>query len=97
MDKANYYLISVFMIAKFLIQNFSEKLLEAKNELIINARNKDLQFNAWFIVLLAVILVIATTIFAGLTIWCLTTQHGKFTGNWHWGLRGVSISVECKK
>ncbi|PNZ49522.1 hypothetical protein CD138_12695 [Staphylococcus intermedius NCTC 11048] len=64
---------------------------------MLGIKNRDLQFNAWFLVFLAVILALATTIVAGLAIWCVMNQHGKFTGNWNWSLTNVKINVECKK
>ena len=94
MEKANHYMIYMYTFIKILVENTMEKFSQAKNELILGIKNKDLQFNAWFVVLLAAILVFATAIFAGLTIW---NQHGKFTGNWNWHIKGVSLDVECKR
>ncbi|MDG5466676.1 hypothetical protein QAC96_13525, partial [Staphylococcus aureus] len=68
MEKANHYMIYMYTFIKILVENTMEKFSQAKNELILGIKNKDLQFNAWFVVLLAAILVFATAIFAGLTI-----------------------------
>ena len=53
------------------------------------------RYDAWFLVFLAVILALAATIFAGLTIWCVVYQHKHFTGNWHWHWTGVSVDAQC--
>ena len=92
MEKANHYMIYMYTFIKILVENTMEKFSQAKNELILGIKNKDLQFNAWFVVLLAAILVFATAIFAG-----VVNQHGKFTGNWNWHIKGVSLDVECKR
>lgn len=97
MERANYYLISMSTFIKAFIESFMEKAYQAKNELISGIKNRDLQFNAWFLVFLAAILALASTIVAGLAIWCVTNQHGKFTGDWNWSLKNVSLNVECKK
>jgi hypothetical protein len=97
MEKANHYMIYMYTFIKILVENTMEKFSQAKNELILGIKNKDLQFNAWFVVLLAAILVFATASVAGLTIWCVVNQHGKFTGNWNWHIKGVSLDVECKR
>jgi len=52
--------------------------------------------DAWFLIFLAVLLGLAFTIFAGLTIWCLVYKGGRFTGNWKWSQWGVSVLAECK-
>ena len=35
------------------------------------------------------------TILAGMAVWCVVNQHGKFTGHWKWVKSGVSVSMEC--
>lgn len=57
---------------------------------------REVRYDAWYTVLLAVLLTLAFTIYAGLTIWCVVYKGGKFTGNWQWSLKGVSVSAECK-
>ena len=84
MEKANHYMIYMYTFIKILVENTMEKFSQAKNELILGIKNKDLQFNAWFVVLLA-------------AIWGGVNQHGKFTGNWNWHIKGVSLDVECKR
>jgi hypothetical protein len=58
--------------------------------------NEIVECNAWMVVLLAVLLSLAFTIFAGLTIWCVVYKNKKFTGNWRWKLNGVSVEAECR-
>ncbi|WP_217587601.1 hypothetical protein [Lentibacillus saliphilus] len=60
-----------------------------------SVKARKVQFDGWFIVLLAVLLTLAFTIFAGLTIWCLVYQGGSFSGNWEWHRWGVSVKAEC--
>ena len=52
--------------------------------------------NAWFLVLLAVLMVIAFTIYAGLQVWCIVYRRKTFTGRWHWNKHGVSVKASCK-
>ncbi len=43
------------------------------------------RYDAWFLVLLAVLLVLAFVYLVAMSIWCLTNAGGKrFTGNWRW-------------
>ncbi|BCJ60318.1 hypothetical protein Jiend_37400 [Micromonospora endophytica] len=53
------------------------------------------RYDAWYVVLLAVILALAVTIFAGLLIWCVVYKDRRFTGNWSWNWSGVSVNAEC--
>ena len=55
-----------------------------------------IECNAWFLVLLAVLMVLAFTIYAGLQIWCIVYKGKTFTGNWKWSTHGVSVKAECK-
>lgn len=52
--------------------------------------------NAWFLVLLAVLLCLAFTIYAALQIWCVVYKGKTFTGNWKWSIKGTSVSAQCK-
>lgn len=54
------------------------------------------RYDAWFIVLLAVLLVAAFGFFAALSIWCFQQGKGSFSGRWSWSLHGVSLFVECR-
>jgi len=58
---------------------------------------RKVQFDGWFVILLAVLLTLAFTIFAALTIWCIVYQKGTFTGNWKWYKWGISVYAECKR
>ena len=53
------------------------------------------RYDAWFVVLLAVLLVLATAIFAGLVIWCVVYKGKRFSGNWNWHTWGVSVDAQC--
>jgi hypothetical protein len=66
-----------------------------KSDLQEMVRNRQVQFDAWYTVLLAVLLTLAFTIYAGLMIWCVVYKGGTFTGNWEWSLTGVSVRAEC--
>lgn len=53
------------------------------------------RYDGWWLVLLAVLMVLAFVMLAALAIWCLTSGKGRFSGNWSWGKKGVSVWVEC--
>ena len=46
--------------------------------------------------LIAIILALAAVLLAGMAVWCLVNQKGKFTGHWYYN-NGWSVGVECKK
>jgi hypothetical protein len=52
--------------------------------------------DAWFLVLLAVILSLAFAIEAGIAIWCVVYKGKHFTGAWNWSQWGVTLDVQCK-
>ena len=66
-----------------------------KNMLAEDIEGETVRYDGWFIVLMAVLLTLAFSIFAGLTIWCVVYQGGTFTGNWEWYKWGVSVRAEC--
>lgn len=51
---------------------------------------------AWFVVLLAVLLAMGATFVLGAAAWCLATGNGTFTGGWSVKDWGVSLNIECK-
>ncbi|MEV4736438.1 MULTISPECIES: hypothetical protein [unclassified Microbacterium] len=52
--------------------------------------------DAWWLVLIAAILVFGVAFLAALALWCFFSNGGrKFTGNWKWSKKGVSVSIEC--
>lgn len=53
------------------------------------------RYDAWFLVLLAVLLVLAYVIATALAVWCVVYQRKKFTGQWRWSIWGVSVWTEC--
>lgn len=54
------------------------------------------RYDGWFLVLLAVLLVLAFAMLAAMAIWCLSQGKGRFTGNWKWSQWGVSVLIECR-
>lgn len=54
------------------------------------------RYDAWFLVLLAVLMVAAFGFFAAMSIWCFQQGKGSFTGGWRWNLHGVSLFIECR-
>lgn len=54
------------------------------------------RYDGWFLVLLAILMVLAFALLAAMAIWCLTQGRGRFTGNWSWNQWGVSMFVECR-
>lgn len=54
------------------------------------------RYDGWFLVLLAVLMVLAFALLAAMAIWCMSQGKGRFTGNWRWSTRGVSVLVECR-
>lgn len=53
------------------------------------------RYDAWFLVLLAVLMVLAFALLAAMAIWCLAQGKGRFSGNWQWSQWGVSVIIEC--
>jgi len=53
------------------------------------------RYDAWYVVLLAVIMVLAVVIATGLAIWCVVYKGKSFTGSWNWNWTGVSVNVQC--
>ena len=52
--------------------------------------------NAWFLVFAAVLLSLAFSIYAGLTIWCLVYKDRGFTGLWSWSKGHVKVRANCR-
>lgn len=68
---------------------FSMNLIDSFNNAIVEC-------NAWFLILLAILLVLAFTIYAALQIWCVMYKGMKFSGSWKWSLYGIEVNAECK-
>ncbi|WP_430603421.1 hypothetical protein IGJ02_000876 [Enterococcus sp. DIV0724b] len=66
-----------------------------KESVIRKVDEKIVQYDAWFLVFVAVLLGLAFAIGTALAIWCVVYQGKKFTGNWNWAETGLSINVEC--
>ena len=56
-----------------------------------------LRHDAWWLVFIAVLIGLGATLLAGMAIWCVVNQHGKFSGHWKWVKYGISISMECAR
>lgn len=54
------------------------------------------RYDAWFLVFIAVVLALAATLLAGMAIWCVVNQKGRFTGHWYWN-NGWQVGLECKR
>lgn len=61
-----------------------------------SVQNVIVECNAWFLVVLAVLMILAFTIYAGLQIWCVVYKGKSFTGKWKWSTKGVSVKAQCK-
>lgn len=70
-------------------------VLSWKNNFQSMIRERNVQYNGWFVVLLAVLLTLAFTIVSALAIWCVVYKGGSFTGDWGWQKWGVSVKAEC--
>jgi len=66
-----------------------------KNRTIESFEQKLVKCDAWFLVLLAVLMGLAFVIASALAIWCIVYQGKRFTGEWKWNQWGVSVYVEC--
>lgn len=54
------------------------------------------RYDAWFLVLLAVLLILAFVLIAAMAIWCLQQGRSRFSGSWSWGADHNSLFVECR-
>lgn len=57
--------------------------------------NALVEYDAWFVVLMAVLLCLAFTITAGMAIWCVCYKGKRFSSDWSWKKWGVSLNVKC--
>lgn len=71
------------------------KLVELKNNMIIAFDRKLVRCDAWFLVLLAVLMTLAFVLASAMAVWCVVYKGKKFTGDWNWGKKGVSVNVKC--
>jgi hypothetical protein len=53
-----------------------------------------IRYDAWWLVFVAVLLALGATLLAGMAIWCVVNQKGRFTGHWRWE-NGISVAMEC--
>ncbi len=77
-------------------------LMAAMEPMLMKRRAQDaldeaiLRLDAWWLVVIAAILVFGVAFLAALALWCFFKAGGRrFTGNWQWGKSGVSVWIEC--
>lgn len=76
----------------FLLQN---SILKMKDK-AINAHDRKLvRYDAWFMVLAAILMTITFVLVTALAIWCVVYKGKRFSGNWQWSIKGVSIRAQC--
>lgn len=55
-----------------------------------------LRFDAWWLVFLAVLIAFGVAFLAAMALWCFFGAGGRrFSGNWEWSKKGVSVWIEC--
>lgn len=58
--------------------------------------NALVKYDAWFSVLLAILLAIAFTIAAAVSLWCVIYKRMSYGGQWKWSIIGYSVKILCK-
>jgi hypothetical protein len=53
------------------------------------------RFDAWFLVVIAVILVLGATLLAGMAVYCIVKKGMSFTGSWQYKDFGLKVRIEC--
>ncbi|MFF5483372.1 hypothetical protein ACFY5C_39490 [Streptomyces sp. NPDC012935] len=53
------------------------------------------RYDAWFLVVVAVILALGATVAAGLAVWCVVKQNKSFSGRWEFKNFGLKVHFEC--
>ncbi len=53
------------------------------------------RYDAWFLVVVAVILALGATVAAGLAVWCVVKQNKSFSGRWEFKNFGLKVRFEC--
>ena len=54
------------------------------------------RYDAWFLVLLAIIASLALVYMIGMSIYCVVYKNKGFSGSWFWKILGFQFSIECK-
>lgn len=96
LNKLNYYLVSMLTMITLASNYVLGKANDFKNQVVKSVQTRELQFNGWFLVLIAVILALGATIYLGLMVWCVTYGHGSFTGAWKYARKGY-VYAKCAK
>ena len=79
-----------------MVDRMAVSALSAPARLKNKADELIVRYDAWFLVLLAVLMVAAFGFFAAMSIWCFQQGKGTFSGGWRWNLHGVSLFIECR-
>jgi hypothetical protein len=54
------------------------------------------RYDAWYMVLIAVILALGATLLAGMAVWCVVKKGKRFTGEWAFRNGGFYVNMECR-
>lgn len=73
-------------------QQFTSRVLEAGQAKLDKAL---VRYDAWFLVVVAVILALGATVAAGLAVWCVVKQNKSFSGRWEFKNFGLRVRFEC--
>ncbi|WP_424117180.1 hypothetical protein [Rothia mucilaginosa] len=79
-----------------MVDRMAVSALSAPARLKNKADELIVRYDAWFLVLLAVLMVAAFGFFVAMSIWCFQQGKGTFSGGWRWNLHGVSLFIECR-
>lgn len=94
--KVNYFIISLLTMFKIARSYIIEKTKDYKEQVVKSIQNREFQFNAWYLVLIGIILALGATVFLGLMVWCVVNGHGSFTGMWKAARKGY-IYAKCSR
>lgn len=72
------------------VEVFEPRLIALRDKL----DNAIIRYDAWFLVLLVVLGVIAVAVWYGMSRYC-TSMGRSFSGSWHWTLWGIEVKFEC--
>jgi hypothetical protein len=65
-------------------------------EVSLLMRNNIVRQDAWFLIGVGILLILGATVYLGLSIWCITNGHGRFTGGMSFTNWGMSVWAECR-
>lgn len=79
-----------------LYRQFQEKKLNALYKAEKKFNDALVKYDAWWWILIAVLLVLSFVLNTALAIWCVVYQGKRWTGGWYWSWQGVSVVAECR-